>query len=151
MASDEFIRFGNNHAVLNADIRSKSTKPFDMLINRTKSDIAALWKGDGRMMILSEKCSDQIIRAADLFHRFVDNRDIVNLGTVDFECVPVGFSYNGTDTPDRTQDSAYVADIRHILNDGCFICHDGRGKNRKRSILCSRNSYFSDQGITALD
>ena len=49
-----------------------------------------------------------------------------------------------TDPLDRVQEHIDIPDIREIFYCNGLICHNRSCKNRKRSIFCSTDLYFSN-------
>ena len=151
MAADQIVSRRDDHPVLNADIRAQCAESLDMLINRPEADVASLRQRHLRPAVLPEQRTDQIIGAADFADRLVHNRTVHDLGSIDPERVAVYTGNDGTDTLDGTENRADITHIRHILHQDGFICHNGRGENRQRRVLGTRDIHLSAQGIASLD
>ena len=151
MTSDEILRPRDDHAVFNADVRPQGAESLDMLIDRPEADVAPLRQRHLRPAVLPEQRADQIIGTADFADRLIHDRTVHDPGPIDPEGVAVYTGNDGADTLDGTENRADIAHIRHILHQDGFICHNGRGENRQRRVLGTRDIHLSAQGIASLD
>ena len=72
VTSDKLISFGIND-VLNVDLSTKRCKSLDMLVNRTKPDMASAGKCNSGILILAKKSSEQVVACPDLLDIIIFN------------------------------------------------------------------------------
>ena len=140
----KFICFRNNSTVHNINICTKCSESLQMLVDRTASDVASTWKRYLCMFILTKKCSEQIIRCADLLDVIIFYIKIFNVASVDSDCVPVNTVNLGTNSTDCFQQNVDIVDIRKIIDHHGLICHNRSRKNCKCRVLCSPYFDLSD-------
>ena len=151
MCAAKLFRLRNDLSMLDIHIGTQCAESFQMLVDRTASDIASARKRHLRTFIFSKESTQQIVRCPDLLDIIILNIEIPDRASVDLHCMPIDTLNHRTDSRDRLQHHIDVVDIRKILNLNGLVCHDRCCQNRKRRILCTANFYFPYQRISALN
>src|SRR5699024_4713423 len=86
MASMKILCFRHDRTVNNLYFCTQSPESFQMLVNRTTSDIASSRKRNLRMFIFTKEGSQKIIRCTYLLDIFIIYTDVPDSGTVDLHC-----------------------------------------------------------------
>ena len=121
-----------------------------MLVNGSASDGATAGKRNLRALILSKKCTNEVIGCADLAHMLIFHGHCVDIPSIDPYCVPVGPLHLSAQVPDRIQQCVDIAYIRQVLDHHILIGHDGRRQDPQSRIFCSADGHVSHQGVAAL-
>ena len=143
MRSMEFFCFRNNKSMFNAGCRTHSFKAFQMLIDRTASNVAASRKRDFCSLVFSKKCAKKIIRRTNFFHIFIFNNTVLYTGTIDRHGMTIQTLHTRANVLHCLQKGIDISNVRKIFNPNGFICHICSCKNGKCRILCSADLYFT--------
>ena len=149
MRSAKFLRLCDNLAVFNIDVRTKSPKSFQMLIDRSASDIASSRQRNFRSFIFPEKSSQQIVRRSDLLNVIILYIKIADRTSVDLYCMTIDPLHHRADSLDRFQHHIHIIHIRKIIDLNSLIRHDCSRQNCKRRIFRAADLHFSDKRIPA--
>ena len=71
MTAAKMLRMGLDQSMLDLHLRTQGTESLDVLVNGTTADITAAGKCHLRMLIFSQKSTDQIIGGSDLLDIFI--------------------------------------------------------------------------------
>ena len=151
MAAPQMLGLCLDQAVLNDHLRTQSPKSLDVLVHGAAPDIAASGQNHLRMLILSQKSSQQIIGTSDLLTSLMLHGQIVDIARIDQDSVTIDALYRGSDADHCFQHHIHVAHIGDIIYIYSLIRHGGCGENRKRGIFCPRYLYVAHQRIPAFD
>ena len=103
MFSDQPVCLCHDLAMLDLHIRAHCAKSFDMLIDRTASDITSARKRNVCSLILAKQRSQKIIGSTDLFDIIVFNRNIMDILSIDLHRMSVYTVNHCADALDRIQ------------------------------------------------
>ena len=144
MAAAKMLRMGLDQSMLDLHLRTQGTESLDVLVNGTTADITAAGKCHLRMLIFSQKSTDQIIGSSDLLDIFIFYYQFTDIGCVESHLMAIGALYDHTNVLHSAQKYVRVSYIRHIFYINSLIRHYGSSKNRKCRILSTSYFYFSD-------
>ena len=136
---------GFDHSVFENNFGSECPEAFDMLIDGAASDITSSGEGDLGMLILSEHCTDQIIRSPDLLDILITDHRGTDACGIDGDSVTVFFIDNDAYASHGVHEHVGVTDIGNIVYMNGFVGHNRSGEYRERSILCSADLNLSYQ------
>ena len=148
MRSMEFFCFRNNKSMFNTGCRTHSFKAFQMLIDRTASNVAASRKRDFCSLVFSKKCAKKIIRRTNFFHIFIFNNTVLYTGAIYRHGMTIQTLHMRTNVLHCLQKGINISNVRKIFNPNGFICHICSCKNGKRRILCAANLDFTIENIS---
>ena len=103
MSPDELLRLCDDFAVLNIHVCPKRTESFQVLVDRSASDVTSARKSHFRPFILSEKSSQKIIRCTDLLDIVVFHIIVSDSASVDLDRMTVNPVYFRADSGNGIQ------------------------------------------------
>ena len=151
MASHKSVCFSDDKSSLDPYISTKCTESLDMMVNGPAPDIASTGKCHLRLLELTKKCPQKIIRGPDLLNTVVLNDQTFNHACINLYCMSVQLLYSDAYAFHGFQHCRCVTEIRHIFYHYGFFRHGCCRKDRKCRILRTADLYLANQRIAALD
>ena len=143
MTSDQRLCIRINLSIMNRHGCAKLLKSFEMLVDRTASDLASTRKGYDRFFIFSEKCAYKIVGTTDLTDIFVIDIDIINDSPVDTDCMLIYSFYNCSNSLNGIEQYFYIIYLRKIFDQNRLVCHNCGNDDTQCCIFRTADLNFS--------
>ncbi len=150
MGAAKLLSLGVYQAVAEIHLGTEGPEALEVKIDGAAADDTATGKGHLGFLVLAQERTQQVVGGANLLHILVIQNQAVDGGAVDANRVRVHPLNHGADVADGIQHDVDVADIGEIVDENCFVGHDGGCQDGERGILRAANLHFADQSVAAL-
>jgi hypothetical protein len=83
MASMQIFCMCNNGAMIDIHFGTQRTESFQMLVDRTASDVTASGKWHFCVLVFSQECTEKIVGSADFLDKFIIHTQCTNRRSID--------------------------------------------------------------------